>query len=50
MTEIAGLGTTHALHAPTGPGSIGVSLPGVEVRIADLADASRDAPRVSPAN
>ncbi|WP_060576950.1 MULTISPECIES: class I adenylate-forming enzyme family protein [unclassified Pseudonocardia] len=38
MTEISGLGTTHALHAPPVPGSIGVSLPGVEVRIADLAD------------
>jgi long-chain acyl-CoA synthetase len=43
MTEIAGLGTTHALHAPPVPGSIGVSLPGVEVRIADLEDTSRDA-------
>ena len=48
MTEIAGLGTTHALHAPPVPGSIGVSLPGVEVRIADLADPSRDAPRGEP--
>ncbi|MFP5021587.1 class I adenylate-forming enzyme family protein [Pseudonocardia phyllosphaerae] len=43
MTEISGLGTTHALHAPPVPGSIGVSLPGVEVRIADLADPGRDA-------
>lgn len=48
MTEIAGLGTTHALHAPTVPGSIGVSLPGVEVRIADLNDAKLDAPRGEP--
>jgi long-chain acyl-CoA synthetase len=48
MTEIAGLGTTHALHAPGVPGSIGVSLPGVEVRIADLADAKREAPRGEP--
>src|ERR1700712_221190 len=38
MTEISGLGTTHALHAPPLPGSIGVSLPGVEIRIADLED------------
>lgn len=43
MTEISGLGTTHALHAPNVPGSIGVSLPGVEVRTADLADVTRDA-------
>jgi long-chain acyl-CoA synthetase len=43
MTEISGLGTTHALHAPPVPGSIGVSLPGVEVRIADLGDVGRDA-------
>jgi long-chain acyl-CoA synthetase len=43
MTEISGLGTTHALHAPPVPGSTGVSLPGVEIRIADLEDTSRDA-------
>jgi long-chain acyl-CoA synthetase len=48
MTEIAGLGTTHALHAPAVPGSVGVSLPGVEVRIADLADVTRDMPRGEP--
>ena len=42
MTEISGLGTTHAVHAPPVPGSIGVSLPGVEIRIADLEDISRD--------
>ena len=48
MTEIAGLGTTHAVHAPAVPGSIGVSLPGVEVRIADLADTSREASRGEP--
>ena len=48
MTEIAGLGTTHALHAPPVPGSIGVSLPGVEIRIADLADPSREAPHGEP--
>jgi long-chain acyl-CoA synthetase len=36
MTEIAGLGTTHALHAPNVHGSIGVALPGVEVRIGSL--------------
>jgi long-chain acyl-CoA synthetase len=43
MTEIAGLGTTHALHSPAAPGSIGVSLPGVQVRVADLGDTSQDA-------
>ncbi|HVL84874.1 MAG TPA: AMP-binding protein [Mycobacteriales bacterium] len=48
MTEIAGLGTTHALHAPPVLGSIGVSLPGLQVRIADLADVTRDAPYGEP--
>ena len=43
MTEVAGLGTTHALHAPPVPGSIGVALPGIEVRVADLDDPARDA-------
>jgi long-chain acyl-CoA synthetase len=44
MTELAGLGTTHALHAPPVPGSIGVALPGIEVRVADLEDKRRTAP------
>jgi long-chain acyl-CoA synthetase len=44
MTEIAGLGTTHALYAPPLPGSIGVALPGIEVRVADLTEVARDAP------
>ncbi|WP_033291800.1 class I adenylate-forming enzyme family protein [Amycolatopsis jejuensis] len=48
MTEIAGLGTTHALHAPSVPGSIGVSLPGLDVRIADLKDVQRDVPAGEP--
>lgn len=48
MTELSGLGTTHALFAPNLPGSIGVALPGVEVRVADLADVARDAPRGEP--
>ncbi|HEU4730059.1 MAG TPA: AMP-binding protein [Kofleriaceae bacterium] len=43
MTELAGLGTTHALHAPPVPGSIGVALPGIEVRVADLEDRRRTA-------
>jgi long-chain acyl-CoA synthetase len=48
MTEIAGLGTTHAVHAPPVPGSIGVSLPGIEVRVADLKDAAVTAPPGTP--
>lgn len=48
MTEIAGLGTTHAVHAPPLPGSIGVALPGVGVRVADLEDVTRDAPLGTP--
>ncbi|MCM2389251.1 class I adenylate-forming enzyme family protein [Streptomyces albipurpureus] len=48
MTEISGLGTTHSPHAPAVPGSIGVSLPGVEIRIADLADTTRGAPTGVP--
>ncbi|GAY07277.1 long-chain-fatty-acid--CoA ligase [Pseudonocardia sp. N23] len=48
MTEVAGLGTTHALHAPRVPGSIGVSLPGIDVRIADLEDPVRDAAQGVP--
>jgi long-chain acyl-CoA synthetase len=48
MTEIAGLGTTHPFHAPPVPGSIGVPLPGVQVRIADLEDSRRDADPGTP--
>ncbi|WP_211190327.1 AMP-binding protein [Actinomycetospora sp. TBRC 11914] len=48
MTEVAGLGSTHALYAPPVPGSIGVALPGIELRIADLADTARDAPAGTP--
>ncbi len=43
MTEISGLGTTHPLHVRGPLGSIGVALPGVQSRIADLIDPSRDA-------
>jgi long-chain acyl-CoA synthetase len=39
MTELAGLGTTHALYAPNVHGSIGVALPGIEVRVASFEDA-----------
>ena len=40
MTEIAGAGTTHSLYAPNVHGSIGVAMPGIEVRVAALDDAS----------
>jgi long-chain acyl-CoA synthetase len=43
MTEISGLGTTHALYAPNVHGSIGVALPGIEVRVGSLDDGSRTA-------
>ncbi|MFI9551171.1 class I adenylate-forming enzyme family protein [Nonomuraea endophytica] len=48
MTELSGLGTTHWAGAEPCPGSIGVALPGVEVRIGDLGDASRTAPSGTP--
>lgn len=48
MTEISGLGTTHAVHSPPVPGSIGVSLPGVQVRVADLEDVAVDAAPGTP--
>ena len=41
MTEIAGLGTTHPYYGPNRHGSIGIALPYVECRIADVADPSR---------
>jgi long-chain acyl-CoA synthetase len=34
MTEVSGLGTTHTLYGPLATDSIGVSLPGIEVKIA----------------
>jgi long-chain acyl-CoA synthetase len=43
MTEISGLGTTHVLYAPNVHGSIGVALPGVEVRVGALEDTTRTA-------
>jgi long-chain acyl-CoA synthetase len=42
MTEIAGLGATHAICSPPAPGSIGVSLPGVQLRVADLDGGQRE--------
>ncbi|MFI6907026.1 class I adenylate-forming enzyme family protein [Nonomuraea sp. NPDC050394] len=48
MTELSGLGTTHWAGAEPCPGSIGVALPGIDVRIGDLDDASRTAPSGTP--
>jgi long-chain acyl-CoA synthetase len=48
MTEIAGLGTTHAFLAPNVHGSVGVALPGVQIRIASFADQHRTAPHGEP--
>ena len=39
MTEIAGLGTTHPLYCENRHGSIGIPLPRVECRIADVGNA-----------
>lgn len=44
MTELGGLGTTHAFYAPGPLGSIGVPLPQVECRIADVDDVDRSLP------
>ncbi len=41
MTEIAGAGTTHPSYGPHRLGSIGIALPTVECRIADLTNPSR---------
>jgi long-chain acyl-CoA synthetase len=41
MTELAGLGTTHAWYAENRLGSIGVALPYTGCRIADVDDASK---------
>jgi long-chain acyl-CoA synthetase len=43
MTEIAGVGTTHPLYCENRHGSIGIPLPQVECRIADVGDAERTA-------
>jgi long-chain acyl-CoA synthetase len=44
MTEIGGLGTTFASNGPIKHGSIGVALPYIEVRIADIEDADKTLP------
>ncbi|PWR21681.1 AMP-binding protein [Zavarzinia compransoris] len=43
MTEVAGPAVTHSPYWPPRLGSIGLPVPGVEARIADLADPARDA-------
>jgi len=48
MTELAGLGTTHAQYAPNVHGSIGVALPGIEVRVASFDDVSVTMPPGEP--
>ncbi len=44
MTEISGLGTTHPFHAPSRLGSIGIPIPFVECRIANVDDAGYTLP------
>ena len=50
MTEIAGLGTTHALYAPPRARLHRSGLPGVEVRVAELDAVATDAPLGTPAS
>ena len=45
MTELAGLGTTFPSNGPYKLGSIGIPLPHVEARIADVNDAGKTMPR-----
>jgi long-chain acyl-CoA synthetase len=45
MTELAGLGTTFPSNGPHKLGSIGIPLPHVEARIADVGDVARTTPR-----
>jgi len=44
MTELAGLGTTHAWYGENRLGSIGVALPYVSARVADTEDAAKTMP------
>src|SRR4029077_4916456 len=44
MTELGGLGTAFPCHGPLKLGSIGIALPHVEARIADVSDASKTMP------
>jgi long-chain acyl-CoA synthetase len=44
MTELSGLATTHPFHLPRAAGSVGVSTPATEVRVADVDDPERALP------
>jgi long-chain acyl-CoA synthetase len=48
MTELSGLGTTHALYAPNVHGSIGVALPGIELRTDSLDNPGETTPIGEP--
>lgn len=48
MTELAGLGSTHAIYAPNVHGSIGMPLPGTEFRIASMDGSGRTVPHGEP--
>jgi long-chain acyl-CoA synthetase len=48
MTELGGVGTTHATYSPNVHGSIGVPLPGLEARIAGIDDVSVTVPFGEP--
>ncbi|WP_205817593.1 AMP-binding protein [Burkholderia sp. Ac-20345] len=48
MTEVAGPAITHSPYWVPRPGSIGLPFAGMQVRIADLNDTSRDAPCGTP--
>jgi long-chain acyl-CoA synthetase len=42
MTELSGLGTTHCLHAPCPHGSVGIALPGVQVKVVKVNDVASE--------
>ncbi|HEY3603792.1 MAG TPA: AMP-binding protein [Sporichthyaceae bacterium] len=44
MTELSGLVTTHPFDLPRAAGSVGISAPGIEVRVADLEDPEKPVP------
>lgn len=50
MTELGGLGTTFPAYGPNKHGSIGIQLPYVECRIADVEDANKTMPRMRSGN
>lgn len=48
MTEVSGLGTTHPVYAPNVHGSIGVALPGTQVKVVDMDNPSVELPAGQP--